>query len=64
MIAAIVSIVALIAIGGAVGYFIYKRYQMKILELTTNKAKPVDNSHSSRTHIVNQTDMGSPEVFG
>lgn len=51
MIAAIVSIVAVIVVGSVIGYFVYKKYQKKILEMTEAKAKPVDQSHSTRAHI-------------
>lgn len=51
MIAAIVSIVAVILVGGVIGYFVYRKYQRKIIELTEAKAKPVDQSHSTRVHI-------------
>jgi uncharacterized membrane protein YebE (DUF533 family) len=51
MIAAIVSIVAVIIFGGVIGYIVYKKYQRKIIELTKAKAKPMDQSHSTRSHI-------------
>lgn len=51
MIAAIVSIVAVIVVGSVIGYVVYKRYQKKILEMTEAKAKPMDQSHSTRAHI-------------
>jgi hypothetical protein len=62
MIAAIASIVSIIVVGSIAGYFIYKKYQRKILELAQAKAKPVDQSHSTRAHI-NQScspEAGSP----
>jgi hypothetical protein len=67
MIAAIASIVSLIVVGSGVGYVIYKRYQRKIEEMATNKAKPEDNSHSTRAHIVDRSNPdagGSPDPFG
>jgi hypothetical protein len=58
MIAAIISIVAVIIVGAVIGYIVYKKYQKKIIELSEAKAKPVDQSHSTRAHI----NQNSPNV--
>lgn len=61
MIAAIISIVAVIIVGAVIGYIVYKKYQRKIIELTEGKAKPVDQSHSTRAHInANSPNVCSP----
>ena len=61
MIAVIVSIVVVIAVGAVISYFIYRRYQNTKLEANLNSSQKVrtEQDQSSRAHM----SPGSPEII-